>query len=207
MDAFYLTLPSNASLDVYPNNTLASYTVNFRTPLPINENYEIGLSEFHWNNDFHEKILITEDDYLDVVGAKLSLNKGDEFINRLELMDYLNILLNHVVSQNTNKFISLNKNGKVELYTGLKLSPSLKVKLTKGIPNCFFIYCDTILESYVGSIPAPILRLVNSEENSTSSKIFTNIQYIPVSKRQVDRISIHIRDDTGNLIKFASGGG
>src|SRR5277367_2559805 len=207
MDAFYLTLPSNSSLDIFPNNRLSEYTVNFRNALPVNEEYEIGLSEFHWTNEFEQKIVITDDDFLKIDDAELALVKGEEFHNRFELIDYLNILLSHVVNQSMTKFISLNKNGKLELYQNLDLSHSLKLKLGKGDPKCFFIYCDVILESLVGDTLAPLLRIVNTEENSISSKLYTNIQYLPLSKRQVHHIAISIRDDTGELIKFSSGSG
>lgn len=41
----YLTLPSNASLDYYPDNTLSSFTVKIDPPLHLEGAYEVGLSE------------------------------------------------------------------------------------------------------------------------------------------------------------------
>ncbi|KAK7500204.1 hypothetical protein BaRGS_00008427 [Batillaria attramentaria] len=41
----YLTLPSNASLAYYPDNTLSSYTVKLDPPLHLEGAYEVGLSE------------------------------------------------------------------------------------------------------------------------------------------------------------------
>ena len=42
---FYVTLPSNASLDVYPNNTLTKYTVRLPRTLYMKEGYEVALAE------------------------------------------------------------------------------------------------------------------------------------------------------------------
>ena len=51
---FYVQFPSNASTEIYKNNTLSSYTNNFKQPLVLNEEYDVGLAEIQfpqtWNN-------------------------------------------------------------------------------------------------------------------------------------------------------------
>jgi len=48
--SIYLTLPSSASLDLYPDNTLARYKVELGSELHLDKNeYEIGLVEFQLN--------------------------------------------------------------------------------------------------------------------------------------------------------------
>lgn len=53
-ESFYLQCPSNSSMDIFPNNTLANYTVNLDNALELNENYEVGLAEMQypqsWDN-------------------------------------------------------------------------------------------------------------------------------------------------------------
>ena len=53
-ESFYLQCPSNASMHIYPKNTLAQYTINLQTPLVLGENYEVGLCEIQyphsWDN-------------------------------------------------------------------------------------------------------------------------------------------------------------
>jgi hypothetical protein len=45
-DQFYVTLPSSASMDIYPENTLASFKVKLPFPLDLtSELYEVALSE------------------------------------------------------------------------------------------------------------------------------------------------------------------
>jgi hypothetical protein len=45
---FYLQCPSNASMDVFKKNTLSSYTNNFRQPLVLKGEYDVGLAEIHY---------------------------------------------------------------------------------------------------------------------------------------------------------------
>ena len=53
-ESFYLQCPSNASMKLFPNNTLAEYTVHLETPLEVNGAYEVGLCEIQypqsWDN-------------------------------------------------------------------------------------------------------------------------------------------------------------
>ena len=41
--SFYVTLPSNASKEDYPNNTLTHFTTKLKQPLSLEGNYEVGL--------------------------------------------------------------------------------------------------------------------------------------------------------------------
>ena len=51
-----ITLPSNSSMEYYPNNTLASFQTHFETPLTLimSEDHEVALSEIllptEWSN-------------------------------------------------------------------------------------------------------------------------------------------------------------
>ena len=51
---FYLHLPSNASLDKFPNNTLTEYRVCLPQTITLSGDWEVALTEIHnphsWNN-------------------------------------------------------------------------------------------------------------------------------------------------------------
>lgn len=53
-DSFYLQCPSNSSMNIFKNNTLANYTVNLDSALELSEDYEVGLAELQypqsWDN-------------------------------------------------------------------------------------------------------------------------------------------------------------
>lgn len=57
--SFYVTLPSNASMDVYPDNTLTEYRVNLPSPIQLEGSHEVALAEIQyprtWSNlEVHE---------------------------------------------------------------------------------------------------------------------------------------------------------
>lgn len=45
MANFYVTLPSNASMDIYPENAISHYTTSLREPLDLTGSWEVGLVE------------------------------------------------------------------------------------------------------------------------------------------------------------------
>lgn len=47
-DGFYVTLPSNASAHVFPNNTIAQYRVNLSRHIDLVGDWEVGLAEFSY---------------------------------------------------------------------------------------------------------------------------------------------------------------
>jgi hypothetical protein len=50
---FYLTLPSNSSMNYCPNNTLTLYTTIFSKITDLDETWEIGLAEIHYPHSWH----------------------------------------------------------------------------------------------------------------------------------------------------------
>lgn len=54
MDAFYVTLPSNSSMQYYPDNTLAAFTTMLPNMVELLGDWEVGLVEiqypYNWNN-------------------------------------------------------------------------------------------------------------------------------------------------------------
>lgn len=45
MDSFYVTLPSNASMDIYPDNAISHYTTRLRQPLTLDGGWEVAIVE------------------------------------------------------------------------------------------------------------------------------------------------------------------
>ena len=50
---FFVQFPSNASMNIYENNKLSSYTNNFEQPLVLNEEYDVGLAEIQFPQSFN----------------------------------------------------------------------------------------------------------------------------------------------------------
>ena len=50
---FYLTLPSNASSDVYPDNKIGSYRVKLPQTIDLEGNWEVGLYPITYSNTWY----------------------------------------------------------------------------------------------------------------------------------------------------------
>ena len=50
---FYLTLPSNASMDVFPDNKIGSYHVKFPQTFDLNSEWEVGLYSISYPNTWY----------------------------------------------------------------------------------------------------------------------------------------------------------
>lgn len=50
---FYITLPSDASMDTYPNNTVAHFRTDLATPINLAGSWEVGLCEITFPHSWH----------------------------------------------------------------------------------------------------------------------------------------------------------
>lgn len=50
---FYLTLPSNSSLQFYPQNTVTQFTTQLAHPLDLQGHWEVGLAELQYPHTWH----------------------------------------------------------------------------------------------------------------------------------------------------------
>lgn len=66
MKSFYVTLPSNASMQTYPNNTLSHYFTTIHKRIALQGQWECGLSELHYTRA-----------WLNIVGLKLRVIDGE----------------------------------------------------------------------------------------------------------------------------------
>ena len=68
MNAFYLTLPSDASMNVFPNNTLTSYITRLPRPIELTGRWEVGLVEIQYPHTWYN---VSEDAYRRFIIGKL----------------------------------------------------------------------------------------------------------------------------------------
>ena len=113
---FYLHLPSNASLDKFPNNTLTEYRVCLPQTISLTGEWEVALTEIHyphsWNNvqgnfenrfylrnqqldDMWEPLIVPPGYYTSVADliTKINevINSNDRFKDKVQLsLDTLN---------------------------------------------------------------------------------------------------------------------
>lgn len=54
MDSFYVTLPSNSSLDIFPDNSLAHYFTQLSKPLTLQGAWEVALSSISYPRSWYD---------------------------------------------------------------------------------------------------------------------------------------------------------
>lgn len=92
---------------------------------------------------------------------------------------------------------------------GNELSPYVG-NLDYGIPDQMFIYCDIVEPQLIGYESSQIIKIVNTTEKevkfgSSCFRGFQKIHYIPVMRKEFDRVEIEIRDVIGEHFPFRHG--
>src|SRR5277367_5208783 len=223
MSDFYLTLPSNSNVDMYPNNTLTHYTVKFNQRLPIDDTFEIGLVECHFPYRLESQIETSVEDTL-----SLTRREGDEdrtviipmkktfWPNRIALIEAINHIISTFAQERkiTHTVPSLKFFGDNELKIvdntriGLRLSTSLDRKLWNSEIDYIHVYSDIVEPSFVGDSRVRLLRIVDVScpKGKVCSVIYENPIYLKVTTKEPQTIEINLRTSLGNFIPIKGDG-
>ena len=70
-----------------------------------------------------------------------------------------------------------------------------------------FVYCDIVEPHIVGDTTTSLLRIVpvEGESGQLITRIYKNIHYIPIQRKQFQTLEIYIRDHTGQKVAFECG--
>ena len=232
---FYLHLPSNSSLDKFPNNTLTEYRVCLPQTVSLTGDWEVALTEIHyphsWNNvqgNFENRFYLRNQE-LDSMWEALIVPPG----HYSSVADVI-IKINEVVSSNgrfkdevqlsfdtLNRKVTVHLQNKVEVYFSdigqmLGFLPKEVISKTSTADreadldhgfHDLYVYCDIIQPQYVGDALVPLLRIVPVEgkDRERISKSFIRPQYVPVSRKQFESIEVNIKRDTGETVPFEFG--
>lgn len=100
---FYVFLPSNASLDLYRDNTLSSYTVHLPEPIVLEGEYEVGLQCIIWPRTFYNITKTSWYLYYEHTSTQqadtILLSEG-HYDTIKDLIDHINEWLRKTVSDN-----------------------------------------------------------------------------------------------------------
>lgn len=113
-DSFSITLPSNSSLDLFPDNTLGNYKVKLHRTisLPPSENWQVALSEISLPKSWFN--LTTDLEFGIEVGGSVrtsdhSIIKAGYYETINEILDYMNNALKLFSGLSTPPSLTLNK--------------------------------------------------------------------------------------------------
>lgn len=233
--SFYVTLPSDSCMNIFPDNTMSHFFTKLPKRLELLGEWEVGLVELiyprMWDN-------ITED----ANSYEYDLGNGVKKNGKIPsgFYDSVNDILGQFV-----------KNAKVQM-TYNKFSKRVKLQLTKGAtlrlskglaeslgfnhqevlgknfrpeghalhfiespfvadPNVdlhlLYIYSDITQPEIVGDIVAPLLRTltVKGKDGEMIHEQFERPHYLPVSRKNIETIEIVIRTHSGRYVSFERG--
>jgi hypothetical protein len=232
MTQFYVNLPSNASLKVYPNNTLANYTTRLPNIIELLGRWEVALVELvypkTWYNIMKGECSIEVTDNT-LKPFKFTMLEG-HYESIVEVVDVLNDVMQATAGFEMEMSVE-KRTGKIVLnvaqFTQVTMNQLLaemlgfeqltfdggRLYVSDAAANVnrgcstLFVYCDVAEDVIVGDMMAPLLRTVNGDGRygDTVHKIYTAPLYVPVQKSHFDTIEINIRSDTGQLVPFTFG--
>ena len=226
----YLHVPSNSSLDKFPNNTLKEYHVGLPQTVSFTGDWEVALTKIHyphgWNNvqgNFGNRFFLRNQE-LSGVWEALIIPPGhyssiEDILSRMKGLIENVKRFNDDVTFSYDTFtrkvtVQLQNNeelffGNIGYLLGFSLEEIIsntstakrQVDLEYGFQD-LFIYYDIIQSQYVGDALAPLLRIVPVEGKvgERESKSFLRPQCLPVSRKQFETVKVDIKTDTGESI-------
>lgn len=232
---FYLTLPSNSSMDYFPNNTLSHYITRLPHTLDLDGSWEIGLAEIQyphsWYNVKHEEAWVQVDFYRDsqlqndhfflpagyYTSAKRIVKAIEVKKHRTEYRNKFDIRINDV---NNKVSLAVKKDFQVTISPMLQTMLGFKqaifpegdyvgdwvADVTRGLTS-LYVYCPLVDPRLVGDAQVPLLRIVPVEGKGGQlvTRVFDPIQYFPLVQRRFQTVEINIRDDAGDIVPFERG--
>ena len=229
---FYLTLPSNSSLNIFPDNKTTSYRVKLPQAIDLNGDWEVGLYSIsypitwytlqnHENHIYYSKDGLifqtaivdygyfgTMADLVKSVNAALKRNTGNDNI-RLTYNARTEKVTVHV--KNSHQLVLM---GRLSIILGFG---GEEIKITKTTTSPYvadlngtamiYFYCDIVQPQVVGDTNAKLIKSVpvQGKMGEVVAKTFTNIQYVTVQTKSFEDIEIILRDDTGRPVPFERG--
>lgn len=193
-DQFYLTLPSNSSYHVYPNNTTANYITHLNERIKLKGSWEVSLVEFHYpqtiSNIYSKNNVIY---FVDQNGKKEKIQITGGFSSSSDIIRSINnidkikdcfelTIENHLVKVNKKTNNDKNNNCRIIFHPDLAFLLGFETDFktnfcdlkegkrpprdTVSIINHIYVYCDVVESQFVGDTRAPLLRIIHVDKRN-----------------------------------------
>ena len=226
---FYITLPSESSKKLFPDNNPSEYTVRLPQWVHLNGHWEIGLHSLAytpWNIIQH-----LDEPISFMTGGKEG--KGRKMRKHYSSVhEYVSDIRKSLVdkSNEIEFFYLLDGKVKIRLSSGytLRLRREQAIVLgfmtfedpaeTYDIENAqetgtykanlyretnIHVYCDIVQPQIVGDKMAPLVAMVPyGKATNETVYVAENIRYIPLQTKSFQDITIHLRSSTEEFIPF-----
>lgn len=190
--SFYVTLPSNSSMDFYPQNTLSEYITALNDSIDLEGAYEVALVEVTYPFNWVE----IKDAAIVLKNIKINQFETIKFVFNIEqsiheLIDYMNNLIKSkgfpvefsYSSQTYKLSVFIPNDFGIEFLNGAHKELGFAFRVAEGSPikqqfdaakqipphlnklSALFVYTDIIEYQVVGDTFAPLLRTVSVPNN------------------------------------------
>nr|DAC81253.1 TPA_asm: penton [Astyanax tetra cavefish adintovirus] len=232
---FFVTLPSNSSNDIYPNNKISCYTTKFAKPIELTGDWEVALTEVQYPHTWYS---LKDWESLFFIRLKDGTNK--EFytcqmyhgyygniehvvyeMNRvlkslaIDLKIIYNALTNKIRMQTDKPYTLETTPGNLSRILGMDQNKPLtlddpEAPYPADIHGGFYtmyVYTDIIHYQRVGDSFVPLLRCVHirGKNNEIVTITYDKPHYVPVSKSLISDIVVEVKSDQDNHISFLYG--
>ena len=230
---FYVKLPSNSSMEYFPDNKTSNFVTKLSRTLQLDGEWEVGLADIDYPHTWYNirkgknsvEIYAPDNLYLVFKTVEFSIQPGyyekvQDVINALRKANLSDVDLS---SDDTSKRVTVKCGRRVVVKLRVDIArmfgflndTTIRASDEKGftlaLPETgnqyFYVYTDIIKSQYHGDVVVPVLRTVTvkGEHGSYVSKNFERPHYVPLNKNIFDTISINIRDEAGDLVVFEHG--
>jgi hypothetical protein len=189
MSDFYLTLLSNASMDIYPNNTTSGFNVHLPKTITLEGRWCLAVTEIHYQYNFLNVTTGHNKTFINTNGRQYECQIPNGYYDKIEdIISELNQYAGAAIPDGD--FLELDESTKNVGFTpiGLKhiqdiqfenrlalilgYAPNSSIKPhflktilpgdpSRGVPDEMFIYCNIVEPQIVGDEMARIVRIVN----------------------------------------------
>ena len=230
---FYITLPSESSIKLFPENNSSEYTVRLPRWIQLKGEWEIGLHSIAytpWNIARHldESISFITGGGKEGKGRKMrkhyssvhqyvtSINESLEDVNEIEFSYQLGG--NVTVTLSSGYKVRLRREQAIVLgfMTFEDSAETYDVKNTETgtyKANLYretniHVYCDIVQPQIVGDKMAPLVAVVPNQKTTETYEVLhevENIHYVPIQTKSFQNIKVHLRSSTEESIPFQYG--
>lgn len=191
---FFITLPSNSSMQYFPDNKTTRFTTQLPHNIKLIGSWEVALSEIIYPCSFYN---VNERENTVNISIKNDKKEPTVFIGKISPKNYESVdSVLHELNQHSviNKYVAFSYDSKekrviakfkVSNVCCMKLSHRLALQLgyppftdiyqqktsinlpnlKLGVPPQLYVYCDIIEPQLVGDVVTPLLRIIHVEND------------------------------------------
>lgn len=232
--SFYITLPSDSSMNFFPENKISHFITRLPTPIELKGEWEVGLVEFiyphTWYNINNTNNFIGFDlNDGKILGRRIPpgfYESVQDILKAITIKAHQNKIYFNYNSTTKRVRIHVKNKAKVVLYDGLAQTLGFdpcEIASTEDQPEkiidspyvadpcahykILLVYSDIVQPQIVGDVQAPLLRIVDvtGKDGEVICMKYDRPHYIPLSRKLIDTLEIVIRTHLGELTPFERG--